>query len=382
MSSKKRILIFIDWYLPAYKAGGPVQSVHAMSEALREKFEVYIFTGNTDVDGTVLDVIPDTWTQVADQVHVFYSSRAKRSLKGLRQEIRSVRADAFYINGMFSTWFSVLPLVILRNMRLTNVIIAPRGMLGSGALKIKPFRKWLFLSTLRTLGIYSKASWHVTAESEKADLLLRFPQSNPVYLIPNLPRQIKMREKFIQPEALQLFFFSRISVKKNLLFSLKVLARISDKRIDYHIFGPVEDERYWQSCQAEIKALPENIKVIYEGEVLPADIENKFSSMQVLFLPTLNENYGHAIVEALLCGCPVIISDQTPWKGLQAAGAGFDLPTGDMAKFESAIRFYCDLPSVKFADASESARKYILGMTHEKETINNYLKLFDEQTKN
>ena len=38
MSSKKKILVFVDWYLPGYKAGGQIRSVAAMAGHLKEAY--------------------------------------------------------------------------------------------------------------------------------------------------------------------------------------------------------------------------------------------------------------------------------------------------------------------------------------------------------
>jgi glycosyltransferase involved in cell wall biosynthesis len=45
-----------------------------------------------------------------------------------------------------------------------------------------------------------------------------------------------------------------------------------------------------------------------------------------LVLPTLGENFGHAVVEALQAGLPVVVSDKTPWRDLEQVGSGWDLP--------------------------------------------------------
>src|SRR4029077_18813526 len=52
----------------------------------------------------------------------------------------------------------------------------------------------------------------------------------------------------------------------------------------------------------------------------------RLSEHHFFFMPTANENFGHAIVEALLAGCPLITSDQTPWRELARRGVGWDLP--------------------------------------------------------
>ena len=54
VSNKLRILIFIDWYIPAFKAGGPIRSVFNIVTQLSDVFEFYIITGDRDLG----DLIP------------------------------------------------------------------------------------------------------------------------------------------------------------------------------------------------------------------------------------------------------------------------------------------------------------------------------------
>ena len=42
--AKKKILIFIDWYLPGYKAGGPVQSVANLVENLKDNDNKIVYS--------------------------------------------------------------------------------------------------------------------------------------------------------------------------------------------------------------------------------------------------------------------------------------------------------------------------------------------------
>ena len=55
------------------------------------------------------------------------------------------------------------------------------------------------------------------------------------------------------------------------------------------------------------------------------------------FLPTQHENYGHAIVESWAYGCPVLISDNTPWRNLESELVGWDISLDEPKKFEAAI---------------------------------------------
>src|SRR5690606_10471907 len=99
----------------------------------------------------------------------------------------------------------------------------------------------------------------------------------------------------------------------------------------FDIYGPISDQDYWKECQALIKSLPANVVATYCGSVAPARVAELFSKYDLFFLPTRGENYGHVIAEALSMGTLVLISDQTPWRELQADGLGWDVPLAAVA---------------------------------------------------
>jgi glycosyltransferase involved in cell wall biosynthesis len=92
--------------------------------------------------------------------------------------------------------------------------------------------------------------------------------------------------------------------------------------VQFDIYGPIEDEEYWDKCQQEIAIMPDNIQVNYCGLVGHEDVHKTFANYDAFFFPTLSENFGHVIVEALMVGCPVIISDQTPWNDINDYNCG------------------------------------------------------------
>ena len=99
-------------------------------------------------------------------------------------------------------------------------------------------------------------------------------------------------------------------------------------------------------------------------------------------MPTLNENYGHSIVESLLTGCPVIISDQTPWTDLQENNAGYSLPLNDRQKFIDAIAQAAEMNQAAFAKKSEAANNYICKKTDLNLVLTQYKTLFNDCIKN
>lgn len=76
----------------------------------------------------------------------------------------------------------------------------------------------------------------------------------------------------------------------------------------------MEDEDYWAQCEEMIKKMPNNIRVKYCGEAEHKDIPHIFEKYHAFFFPTLGENYGHVIVEAMMNNCLCILSKGvTPW---------------------------------------------------------------------
>ncbi|RMG75161.1 MAG: glycosyl transferase family 1, partial [Bacteroidetes bacterium] len=75
-------------------------------------------------------------------------------------------------------------------------------------------------------------------------------------------------------------------------------------------------------------------------------------------LPTLGENFGHAIFEGLLAGLPVLISDRTPWRGLEAREIGWDLPLEQPEAFVRAIQQAVDMDQETYDRWSRKAWEY------------------------
>jgi hypothetical protein len=89
-SHKKRVLVFIDWYLPGYKAGGPVRSMANMTAHLSDEIDFYIVTRNSEYgDNTPYkDVESDKWTDFAEGVKVWYCSAGTPSVGLWKQHLR------------------------------------------------------------------------------------------------------------------------------------------------------------------------------------------------------------------------------------------------------------------------------------------------------
>ncbi len=119
----------------------------------------------------------------------------------------------------------------------------------------------------------------------------------------------------------------------------------------FDIYGPIEDEIYWNKCLSLINQLKaKGVTVNYLGAIPNEKVAESIAPYHFLFLPTLNENYGHVIVEAFLNAKPVIISDQTPWRNLEKSNAGWDIPLNNISKFDSVIEECIEMENAKYIE--------------------------------
>jgi glycosyltransferase involved in cell wall biosynthesis len=155
---------------------------------------------------------------------------------------------------------------------------------------------------------------------------------------------------------------------KNLDGALRILGKVREP-IELHIFGPIEDNRYWEECKAEIARLPANVSVKYIGSLAPHDVHVTLSQYDLFFLPTHGENFGHVVVEALCAGCPVLLSTATPWRMLEASNVGWDIPLSDDAAFADRIEYLSRLSREQRHAMRVAAKAYGMHIVNESTTI-------------
>jgi glycosyltransferase involved in cell wall biosynthesis len=378
LKHKPIVLVFIDWYWPGYLAGGPVKSLLALVEHLGDEMEFKIVTSNSDIDKKpYAGITTDKWV-TSQKCAVYYISDAQLNSTTIEKILLETNYDKIYINSFFSNLFSITPLRLVKKHKIQKpLILAPRGMLGGGALKLKRFKKSVFIKLAKVMGWHKYVIWHATSMQECEEIKNIFPRANPS-VISNLSIFESALEKSSRKKSgvLRACFVSRISPKKNLTFALQILKHIDAERLTFSIYGPIEDMAYWEMCQAIIKNLPAHIIVDYKGSYRPSEIASVFKEEDVLFLPTHNENYGHAIVESLSFGCPVIISDQTPWNDLDAHDVGFSIKLSEEKEFINALHNFVALSDEEWQLKSQAAKQYIRQKLSNESIKQQYIKLF------
>lgn len=150
---------------------------------------------------------------------------------------------------------------------------------------------------------------------------------------------------------------------KNLPFLLRALSSLKgDVRLD--TYGPKES-REWDTVETVARSLPKNIEVSYGGLLRHEEIGDALARAHFFVLPTLGENFGHAIYESLRIGRPVIISDRTPWQGLENLGAGWDLPLGHRDAWVDTLQKSVDMDDQSYRLMSDAAHAYATRWFHD-----------------
>ena len=379
---KATILILTDWFHPGYKAGGPIRSIVNLVNLLAGEYEIYILTSDRDHgDNTkYTGLLIDEWIDYKNIAKVKYLSVENQSYINIKKILQEIKPDFLYLNSMFSKIFSIYPVLAFQALTpKTRVILAPRGMLQAGALQFKSLKKKLFIFLLKLSGKLRNIYFHATDIQEKVDIIENLKiKENHIFEIGNIPGAdsvVKSIPKTIK--ELKLIFISRIAAKKNLNYIFEILSNISSKyKITLTICGGIEDEKHWDKCKESIDNLMSNIKVDYKGAIIFEETHLLLQTHHAFILPTLGENFGHAIFEALIAARPVIISDQTPWRDLTEKKAGWDISLNEPEKFRNAVETLAAMNQKEYDEWSKGARavadKYIASSNLKEK----YLKLF------
>ena len=369
------VFICMDWFHPAYKAGGPVQSIANLVEQYRQEQVCFkIFCSNTDLDGSVNQgVVFDEWCYYNASTQVWYASASSKRVAVIKREVKKSGAAILFIIGIYSWYFNLVPLLFCK---APVKIISARGMLHPGGLTQKSFKKKVFLALWKLAGIPARNYFHATDEQEQGFIHNIFGGQAKVFIAGNFSRSFAMQAATGKAAGiLHLASIAVIGAMKNIALVLQAL-RQCNHHIYYHIYGPVKEEAYWQQCLAAIKMLPANISVSYQGDVAPEKIEATLRGCEVFILPSKSENFGHAIFEALSAGKPVITSHYTPFNNLFNQHAGQNIAVENVKEVAVAIDYFAAMPAGTFAEWNIGASNYAERNTNKKLLIRQYDEMF------
>jgi glycosyltransferase involved in cell wall biosynthesis len=348
------IFISIPWFLPAFKAGGPIQSIANLVDNYTEDIVYYIFCSNKDLNNEInTGKAFNEWIKHNEHTYVWYDTGFSTK-NNLLLENKKLQPDVLYIIGLFDWNYNIIPLLYGTAKKR---ILSARGMLHPGALSQKSIKKKIFLTLLKLIKIKKDTSFHATDDDEASFIKNIFGHACKVSVAGNFAKTIQYKNlPHKERNVLKLITVALISPMKNHLLVLQALVNCKDD-IEYNIYGPIKDIEYWELCKKQMALLPSNIKVKYHGEINPTAIENILAQNHVFIMPSKSENFGHALVEALSSGKPIITSYATPWNNLLDNKAGINC-TEDVLVISNAISLFAEMNAETYEQFSNGAVEY------------------------
>lgn len=355
----RTILILCGRYLPGYKDGGPLRSIQNLTDRLGDEYDFRIITTDRDHgdNESYSGILFHEWNQVR-KAKVWYVAPGGFSPELIEEKASG--ADVVYVCGCFNDYARTALKLKKQGKIKIKVVVASMGLFAPGAFHIKYWKKKTYVTLLKIGGYLKNIEWSATGEREIADIKREIGANAVCRLAEDVPRQMAtLPEPTIKQDTLKLVFLSRISREKNLEYAIEVLKKVSGK-VDFDIYGPTPDADYFEQCMNLVKGLPGNIHTTYKGEAPTEKVPEIFSQYQAFLFPTLGENYGHVVYEAMAGGCIPIISDRTPWNHIADIGAGKVIPLDSPEVFAQEIQKLTECSAKECMGQQTSAAAYAL----------------------
>jgi glycosyltransferase involved in cell wall biosynthesis len=353
-----RVLHVSPYFRPAYRYGGPIESVYRLCLNLaRIGCDVRALTTNADGLDQVLRVNLRRTHVIVAGFEVRYCARVMRhavSPSLLRNLIPYVKwADVVHLTAVYS--FTTLPTLMACRHYRKPLVWSPRGALQrwSGSRRQGAKRLWEMACRAR---MPRDAMLHATSEAERADSLARFSKLKAV-VIPNgvvVPRAVQH-----QPGdgILRIGYLGRLDPKKGIenLIDAARIARRSGTPLRLVIAGSGAPE-YEASLRARIEQCGLGGDAELTGHLEGAAKTGFFERLDIAAVPSYTENFAIVVAEALAHGVPVIASKGTPWARVDEMGCGMWVANDA----ESLARAIAAMASMPLAEMGERGRRWML----------------------
>jgi len=309
-----KILHVVPTYLPARRYGGPIVAVHGLCRALvRRGHDVTVFT--TNVDGDSVSDVPLDREVMLDGVRVRYfaSSFPRLYVSGsMKTALSTMESFDLVHNHSVFLWPTAAS---ARAAKRRNVpyVISPRGMLVRDLIHRKSrFAKSAWIRLIERRNFTNAAAIHFTSARELEDANetgIPIPRS---FIVPNGIDLVARPD--VPRDANSVVYLGRINWKKQLDRLIEATPR------DVKLIIAGNDE---ENLTPKLRELARGQDVEFPGPVYGDAKWELLARASVVALPSLSENFGNVIVEAMTMSTPVIVSPEVGVASdVEAARAG------------------------------------------------------------
>lgn len=328
-----KILHYTGVYAPAWKWGGPPRSTANLCEGLAEAGnEVTVFT--TDAGLETEPGIPRNQPVIRNGVTVYYF-QSEHGFSGIRSShlenavVEGIRkVDLLHVTGVWQP----TSVAACRAAHEAGVpyVVSPRGALGRYSFTQKPWKKWPYWWLHERRNCRRAFAIHYTSAMEMEECArFRFPGR--AFVVPNSidftdwwrdeEAGRRWRSELGVGESCRVFLYAgRIHHKKGLDLLPEVATAIREHDFRMVFLGR-DEEGTVASLDSAFRSAGIRDRVVFLPMANTEGLRAAYSGSDRFLLPSRHENFGNVAVEALACGCPVLLSNCTG-----VAGALINLP--------------------------------------------------------
>ncbi len=371
-----KLLSVTPLYWPAAHLGGLAVSVSSLNRALAKKgINVTVYTSNTGLNGE----IPVNQEMDVDGTRVTYFRSSKlfnfvgdtgwqfslEMTKAIKETIK--KFDLVHINGLWSYPAAVTAYYCRKYKK--PYIISPHGMLFAYTLARKGWKKWPYYTTLTKRDIQHAAALHFHIDSEKSKVHPSIAIETRSFTVPvgvetsefdDLSSEDSLRERYPQLKDKKIIlFFGRISWKKGLDILVPSFSRLIKNRRDVHLLIAGPDEGgYSKKVRKWIEDNGISEHATFTGALMGKERAEALKKSDIFVLPSYSEALSTSILEAMYCGLPVIVSDQSHFPEIMQYNAGNVVPC-DSNLFAQAMEQLIDDDGLR-AKMGENGRRLVI----------------------
>jgi glycosyltransferase involved in cell wall biosynthesis len=291
-------------------SGGPAHAIWQMIDSIKDVSEMVILSTKEGLSEVEISEL----LELQNPKVFLFDYRGKHSYKTSFSLFKKANSfmnavHAFHIHAGFSLISEWVALKCIFYKQ--HFVYRPLGTFSAFSLESgNTLIKRVFLP-IEKLILEQSRFVHATSVSEKKAILKICPKSD-VKLIPptfiNITNTIKS-ERFKEPNQLHIGFISRIHPKKNLEFLFSSLSQCENKNWKLSIAGD-GDKEYINSLQNCSKNFGIDKNIEWLGFLNSIEKKSFFNTIDWFVLPSLHENFGISVLEALNHGVPCLVSNQ------------------------------------------------------------------------
>jgi glycosyltransferase involved in cell wall biosynthesis len=330
------------------EAAGPSYSVTSLSSSLRRNgVDSAVLTVGVRKSGEGLDIFGQDMTRLPVVSRLKFSSNLTNAINASAKQGAVLHSHGLWLMP------NITPALAAKRFG-APLVVSPRGMLGTEALEFSSIRKKLVWAIAQRGALSLAKCFHATSEAESDDIR-RMGLRSPIAVIPN---GIDIPLGDPSTNSRTILHLGRIHPKKGIDQLISAWANIAKYYPDWklRIVGPSE-ARYKETLERQVYngLVP---RVQFDDALYGEAKWQAYRDAGLFVLPTLNENFGMVVAEALAAGVPVICTKGAPWRGLDTKGCGWWVDHGQ-EPLATALGKALALPDVGRTDMGLRGREWM-----------------------